>query len=153
MAGQEQRLEDTGAQAPGAGGLLAPYRVLDLSDRNGWLCGRILGDLGADVVKVEPPGGDPGRRLGSFYKDDPDPAKSLAWFAYNANKRGVTLPLGTAGGQELLRRLAQRADFLIESFPPGFLEAHGLGYRTLRGLNPRLIVTSITPFEIGRAHV
>ncbi len=146
MAGEERRLDDTGAQASGAGGLLAPYRILDLTDRTGWLCGRILGDLGADVVKVEPPGGDPGRRLGGFYKDDPDPAKNLAWFAYNASKRGVTLSLETASGRELLRRLAQRADFLIESYPPGFLEARTLGHRALRELNPRLIATSITPF-------
>jgi len=146
VAGEEQRLEDTGAQASGADGLLAPYRILDLSDQNGWLCGRILGDLGADVVKVEPPGGDPGRRLGFFCRDDPDPAKSLAWFAYNANKRGLTLSIETARGQELLRGLAQRADVLIESYRPGYLDAQGLGYQALRDINPRLIVTSITPF-------
>lgn len=146
MADDKRRLEDTGAQTSGATGLLAPYRILDLSDRNGWLCGRILADLGGDVVKVEPPGGDPGRRLGLFYHDDPDPAKNLTWFASNANKRGVTLSLETVRSQELLRRLAQRADFLIESFPPGFLETHGLGYHALREINPRLIITSITPF-------
>ncbi len=138
MAGEARGLEDPRTQASGADGVLAPYRILDLSDRAGWLCGRILGDLGADVVKVEPPGGDPGRRL--------DLTNNLAWFAYNASKRGVTLSLESAGGRELLRRLAQRADFLIESYPPGFLETRGLGYRALRELNPRLILTSITPF-------
>lgn len=146
MADETRHLADSGAPAPGGDGILAPYRVLDLTDRTGWLCGRILGDLGADVVKVEPPGGDPGRRLGSFYRDDPDPAKNLAWFAYNANKRGATLSLEAAGGTALLRRLTQRADMLIESYPPGFLEACGLGYTALRDINPRLVVTSITPF-------
>ena len=143
MAGEERRVDATGPQATG---VLAPYRVVDLTDRKGWLCGRILGDLGADVVKVEPPGGDPGRRLGSFYRDDPDPAKNLAWFAYNANKRGVTLSLEAAGGPAVLRRLAQQADVLIESYRPGYLDAHGLGYQALRAINPRLIVTSITAF-------
>ena len=129
-----------------AGGLLAPYRVLDLTDKSGWLCGRILGDLGADVLKIEPPGGDPGRRVGVFYRDDPRPEKNLSWLAYNANKRGVTLNLDTAQGQDLMRRLAERADFLIESFPPGYLDARDLGYATLRAVNARLVFTSITPF-------
>jgi crotonobetainyl-CoA:carnitine CoA-transferase CaiB-like acyl-CoA transferase len=128
------------------GGLLSPYRVLDLTGKDGWLCGRILGDLGADVVKIEPPGGDPGRRIGPFYRDDPDPAKNLVWFAYNANKRGITLSIETEDGQELLRRLARRADVLIESFPPGHLDTRHLGYGALREINPRLVFTSITPF-------
>ncbi len=130
----------------GDGAPLAPYRVIDLTDEAGWMCGRILADLGADVVKVEPPGGDPGRRQGAFYRDDPDPAKSLSWFAGNANKRGITLALETGKGQGLLRRLAQRADFLLESFPPGHLDALDLGYGVLGEMNPRLIFTSITPF-------
>ncbi len=126
--------------------LLAPYRVLDLTDENAWLCGRILGDLGADVVKVEPPGGDPARRNGPFYHDEPDPEKSLPWFAYNANKRGVTLNLDSERGRALFCRLAQRADFVLESFAPGALDARGIGDAALRELNPRLVVTSITPF-------
>jgi crotonobetainyl-CoA:carnitine CoA-transferase CaiB-like acyl-CoA transferase len=129
-----------------AGGSLGPYRVLDLTDKNGWLCGRILGDLGADVVKVEPPGGDPGRRAGVFYENDPHPEKNLFWLAYNANKRGITLAFDTAAGKDLLVRLARRADFLIESFPPGYLDARDLGYQALREANARLVVTSITPF-------
>ncbi len=127
-------------------GLLAPYRVLDLTGRDGWLCGRILGDLGADVIKIEPIGGDPGRRLGPFYHDTPEPDHSLAWLAYNANKRGITLAVEVAEGQELLRRLVRAADFLIESYPPGFLDQRGLGTCALRELHPRLVYTSITPF-------
>ncbi len=152
MAGTNQSLAGPGGEEPrlpphgGPGGPLAPYRVLDLTETSGWSCGRILGDLGADVVKVEPPGGDPGRRVGVFYRDDPDPAKNLFWFAYNANKRSITLALDSGKGRELLRRLAERADFLIESFPPGYLDARNLGYRALRAANPRLVFTSITPF-------
>ncbi len=127
-------------------GPLASYRVLDLADHHGWLCGRLLGDLGCDVVKIEPPGGDTGRRLGPFYRDQPDPDGSLPWLAYNANKRGITLDIGTEPGRELLRLLARRADFLIETCPPGHLDAHGVGYAALREINPRMVVTSITPF-------
>lgn len=151
MAVQNRPVDGAGDRQPPAqrahsGGLLAPYRVLDLTEAAGWLCGRILGDLGADVIKIEPPGGDPKRSRGPFYGDDPDRSKSLSWFAYNANKRGITLAVDTEEGQALLRRLAQRADFLIESFPPGYLDARGIGYRALHSLTPRLVVTSITPF-------
>ena len=131
---------------PGSTGPLASYRVLDLTDHYGWLCGRLLGDLGCDVVKIEPPGGDAGRRLGPFYGDRLDGEGSLPWLAYNANKRGITLDVGAPSGQDLLRRLARRADFLIETYPPGHLDAHGIGYAALREINPRLVVTSITPF-------
>jgi crotonobetainyl-CoA:carnitine CoA-transferase CaiB-like acyl-CoA transferase len=100
-------------------GLLAPYRVLDLSDELGFLCGKILGDLGADVVKIEPPTGDPARRLGPFYGDERDPEKSLFWFGFNNNKRGITLNLESPRGRELFIKLVAEADFLIESFTPG----------------------------------
>ncbi len=146
MADTNRSVEDTASREPRTDGLLTPYRVLDLTDKNGWLCGRILGDLSADVIKIEPPAGDSGRRVGVFYHDDPNPEKNLLWFAYNANKRGITLALNTGQGHELLRRLVQRADFLIESFPPGYLDAQDLGYGVLREINPRLIFTSITPF-------
>ncbi|MCK4963803.1 MAG: CoA transferase, partial [Dehalococcoidia bacterium] len=98
--------------------LLAPYRALDLTDDKGFLCGKILADMGADVIKIERPGGDPARRIGPFYHDDPDPEKSLYWFAYNTNKRGITLNIETSDGQELFKRLVKTADFVIESFDP-----------------------------------
>ena len=79
--------------------VLSPYRVLDLSDERGQLCGEMLGDLGADVVAVEPPGGSPSRRLGPFAKDDPGPEASLFWAAFNRNKRSVTLDLETEAGR------------------------------------------------------
>src|ERR1041385_3087391 len=118
--------------------VLAPYRVLDLSDESGYLCGKILADLGADVIKIEPPGGDAARRLGPFPNDVPDPEKSLYFISYNAGKRGITLDIRTPRGRELLRGLASRADFLIETFPPGTLDRNDF--------NTRLIIASITPF-------
>lgn len=125
---------------------LGPYRVLDLTDEKGWYCGKILGDLGADVIKIEKPGGDPGRNIGPFYHDVTDPQKSLNWFAFNVNKRGITLDIETAGGRETFRRLVRNADFVIESFPPGCLAELGLDYAALSQLNPRIILTSISPF-------
>ena len=127
-------------------GMLSPYRVLDLTDERGLLCGKILADLGADVIQVEPPGGNSARRLGPFYGDEVHPDHSLFWWAYTTNKRSITLNLATRDGQALLKRLVQSADFLIESGAPGELTALGLGYATLAALNPALIMVSITPF-------
>ena len=126
--------------------LLSPYRVLDLTDAGGLLCGKILADLGADVIQIEPPGGSTARDIGPFYRDDRDPEKSLFWWAYTANKRGATLNLDLADGKELLRRLVRESHFLIESFPPGYLNNLGLGYQELRVINPALVMVSITPF-------
>ncbi len=127
-------------------GLLGPYRVLDLTNERGLLCGQILGDLGADVVKVEPPGGSAARGIGPFYEDRPHPDRSLSWWGFNRNKRGITLDLERAEGGAILRRLVERADVLIESEMPGTLARGGLGYDDLAKLNPRLIYVSITPF-------
>ena len=126
--------------------VLSPYQALDLTDEKGFLCGKILGDLGADVIKVEKPGGEPSRNIPPFYKDIPDPEKSLYWFAYNANKRGITLNIETADGRELFKRLVKKADFVIESFSPGYMEELGLSYSTLSKINPGIIMTSISHF-------
>lgn len=126
--------------------MLSPYRVLDLTTERGLLCGQILGDLGADVIQIEPPGGSPARRIGPFYRDIPSPDGSLFWWAYNRNKRSITLDLTSRDGQAVLRRLVARAHFLIESDTPGTLAAHGLGYTELAALNPALVYVSITPF-------
>ena len=126
--------------------LLAPYRVLDLTDERGLLAGKILADLGADVVQIEPPGGNPARNIGPFYGDDPQPEKSLFWWAYAANKRSITLDLEQKGGQALLKKMVAEADFLVESFAPGYLDTLGLGYDLLAEINPKLVMVSITPF-------
>ena len=133
---------------------LEPYRVLDLADEKGLLAGKIFADLGADVIKVEPPEGDSARRIGPFYKDEPELGNSLFWMAYNSGKRGITLDIHKEGDRELLKQLVKKADFLIESFPPGYLTELGLDYPVLEGINPGLIMASITPFgQTGpRAH-
>src|ERR671922_1733648 len=108
------------------GGMLSPYRVLDLTDERGILCGKILADLGADVIQIEPPGGSSARRIGPFYHDEVDPEWSLFWWSYAANKRSITLNLASRDGRALLMRLVPSAHFLIESFPPGHMERLGL---------------------------
>ena len=126
--------------------LLANFRALDLTDDKGFLCGRILADLEAEVIKVEKPGGDASRNIGPFYHDIPDSEKSLYWFAFNANKKGITLDIVSRDGQEVFKNLVRRVDFVIESFPVGYLDSLGLGYQALSQINPRLVMTSITPF-------
>ncbi len=126
--------------------MLEPYRVLDLADDGALICGQILADLGADVIAVEPPEGRKARRSGPFAGDLPDPERSLSWWSYARNKRGVTLDLERAEGQEQLRRLVRGADVLIESYAPGYLDRLGLGYAALSAENPGLVHVSITPF-------
>ncbi|MFC2018468.1 CaiB/BaiF CoA transferase family protein, partial [Chloroflexota bacterium] len=126
--------------------MLGPYRVLDLSDEKGAFCGALLGSLGADVIKIEKPDGDPMRKLGPFFHDEPDPEKSLFWMGYNINKRGITLDIETADGKEMFKRLVKTADIVLESFMPGYMDGLGLGYKELEKINPQIIMTSITPF-------
>jgi len=134
-----------GERIPGQG-LLPGSRVLDLTDEKGFLCGKILADLGADVIKIEPPGGSPSRKVGPFYHDLSDPEKSLYWFCYNSNKRGITLNIETRDGKEIFKRLVKDSDFVIESYDPGYLDKIGLGYSKLHKINKEIILTSITPF-------
>ena len=126
--------------------MLSGCRALDLTDEKGFLCGKVLADLGADVIKIEKPGGDPARRLGGFWGDIPDPEKSLYWFAYNSNKRGITLNIESVDGREIFMKLVKTADFVIESFPPGYMDSSGLGYSGLSAINKGIIMASITPF-------
>jgi benzylsuccinate CoA-transferase BbsE subunit len=127
-------------------GMLSPYRVLDLTDEKGLICGKLFGDLGADVVKIEKPGGDAARNIGPFWHDEPDPEKSLYWFALNANKRGITLDISNVAGREIFINLVKTADFVVESYKPGYLNKLKLGYRDLEKINPGIIFISITPF-------
>ena len=126
--------------------MLEGYRALDLTDEKGFLCGKILAELGVDVIKVEKPGGDAARNTGPFWHDQEDPEKSLYWFSYNSSKRGITLDLETEDGKRIFRDLVQTADFVIESFAPGDLDRLGLGYSDLIGIKKDVILTSITPF-------
>ena len=124
--------------------MLGPYRVLDLTNQRGLLCGQILADLGADVIQIEPPGGSPARRLGPFAGDVVDAERSLFWWAYARNKRGVTLDL--TRGRALLERLVRTADFVVDAEAPGTMAALGLDHAALAALNPRIVTVSITPF-------
>lgn len=126
--------------------LLDGCRVLDLTDAKGLFCGRVLADLGADVIKIERPGGDQARDVGPFYNDFVHKEKSLSWFYMNLNKRGITLDMEKVDGKEIFKRLVQTADFVIESFDPGYMDGLGLDYEELEKINPRIIVVSITPY-------
>ena len=125
---------------------LSDLRVLDLTDLTGAMCAKLMGDMGADVMKIEPPGGDPTRKIGPFLDARPGHERSLLYWFYNTSKRGLTLDLHTSAGQALFKRLVAKVDVVVESFPPGSLDSLGLGYDTLADLNPRLVLTSITPF-------
>lgn len=121
--------------------------MLDLTVERGWLCARLLADLGADVVKVEPPGGDPGRATGLFADPlRPDVEENLSWWFQNRGKSSVVLDLDDAFGRERLLELVADVDVVVESFEPGWLEARGIGPDVLLARNPSLVVTSITPF-------
>ena len=130
--------------------LLASCRAFENTDEKGLLCGKILADLGAEVIKVEPPGGDLSRRFGPYYHDTIQLETSLFWFAYNTNKKGITLNLKHPTGREIFKALIAKTDFVIESFPPGNLESLGLGYEALYKINKGVILVSISPFgQIG----
>ncbi|HEU5265099.1 MAG TPA: CoA transferase, partial [Jatrophihabitans sp.] len=123
------------------GGLLHGYRVLDLTDERGLMTGRILADLGADVVQVEPPGGSGARQA-----TPTSAAGSYVWDTYAANKRGIVADPATEDGRELIRQLAQQADFFVESLGAGVAAGYGLGWRQLHELNPRLVYGTVTAF-------
>jgi crotonobetainyl-CoA:carnitine CoA-transferase CaiB-like acyl-CoA transferase len=137
---------DAGRAERFAGGPLGDLRVLELADEKGQWAGKLLADLGADVIKIEPPEGSSERQIGPFYQDVPDPERSLRFWHYNTSKRGVTLDLHTEEGRERFRRLVATADVVLETFAPGTMAALGLGYEQLRALNPRLIMCSLTDF-------
>ena len=126
--------------------MLSCYRILDLTTEKAFICGRALSDFGAEVIKIEKPGGDPARFRGPFYKDDPDPEKNLTWFAFNSNKKGITLDIETQQGQEIFKKLVKTADAVLESFAVGYLDSIGLGYQDLSEINPGIVLTSISGF-------
>jgi benzylsuccinate CoA-transferase BbsE subunit len=129
-----------------ADSLMSGFRALDLTDEKGFVCGKILATLGIETIKIEKPGGDPARGIPPFLHETPNPEKSLYWLAFNTDKRSITLNLDTSQGQDLFRKLVKRSDFVLESFAPGYMESLGLGYEALSRVNPKIIMTSITPF-------
>jgi crotonobetainyl-CoA:carnitine CoA-transferase CaiB-like acyl-CoA transferase len=126
--------------------MLSPYRVLDLTDERGFLAGKILAELGAEVVKVEPPGGDSARHAGPFLAGQPGPERSLRWLACNTSKRGLVIDVESDLGRERLLSLADEADVLIESAAPGLQDDLGIGWQVLQRRNPALVYCAITPF-------
>ncbi|MCX5994915.1 MAG: CoA transferase [Chloroflexi bacterium] len=127
-------------------GFLPRYRVLDLADEKGVYCGKLLGDLGAEVIKVEPPCGDKTRLRGPFFKNEVHPEKSLFFLYFNTSKGSITLDIEGTDGQEIFKRLVKKADVVVESFPVGYLAKLGLDYPKLKKVNPKLVMTSITPY-------
>ena len=141
-ASSEAEAADPALERPMAG-----VRVVDLSQGiSGPYAAKWLAGLGADVVKVEPPNGDPSRRAGPWPGDEPNDETSGLYLYLNTGKRGVTLNLDTSDGRAICARLVGRAEILIESFPGGYLEERGLGYDSLREGNPALVMVSVTPF-------
>ncbi|HXH23107.1 MAG TPA: CoA transferase [Dehalococcoidia bacterium] len=126
--------------------LLAGIRVLDLADESAVLASRLLADMGADVIRVEPPAGDSVRRRSPFVSRGPEPERSLYHQHFNRNKRGVTLDLETAEGREALRRLAASCDAVIETRGRAGMAALGLAYADLAALKPGIVYTTVTPF-------
>jgi benzylsuccinate CoA-transferase BbsE subunit len=127
-------------------GALSGLRVLDLTDYRAQLCGRLLADMGADVIKVEPPGGDPARRIAPFVDDIPHPDRSLFFWFYNLNKRSMTLDITQNQGAEIMLTLAKSADLVIEGFKPDRMRELGLGWETLHHINPALNLLSMAAF-------
>ncbi len=127
--------------------LLDGLRALDLGQGvSAPFCAKLFADLGAQVIKVEPPGGDSARTQGPFPDDLPHPEKSGLFLGLNTNKLGITLNLESASGRELLLRLTDSADLLVENFSPSYLPGLGLDYAALHHRNPRLVLVSVTPF-------
>ncbi|MDY6843592.1 MAG: CoA transferase [Thermodesulfobacteriota bacterium] len=125
---------------------LNDLRVLDLADEKGLYCAKIFADMGADVIKVEKPGGDSTRDIPPFYQDIPHRERSLYFWQYNNDKKSITLNLEVTEGQQIFKTLVKTADIIIETYPPGYLDSLNLGYEALKKINPALIITSITPF-------
>ena len=122
-------------------------RVLELAEGiSGPFAGRWLAALGADVVKIERTTGDPSRAFGPWPNDLPDDETSGLHLYLNGNKRSVTLNLETSDGRAILGELAAGAEIVIESFEPGYLDGHGIGYEALSVERPQLVMISITPF-------
>lgn len=126
--------------------MLAPYRVLDLTDDRGEIAGMVLADLGADVIRVEPPEGSDARRRGPWLADASEGERSLQFFAYNRNKRSIALDFESAAGRSELAQLVASADFVLESMPEGLLARHGFGFAELCALRSDIVHVQVSPY-------
>ncbi len=127
-------------------GPLTGLRVVELCDETAAFAGKLMADLGAEVIKVEPPEGDHTRAYGPFLEDQQGPERSLWWWQYNSSKRGVTLDLGREGAPGLLRHLLGTADVFLTSEPPARLKSLGIDHSDLSGGMPGLVTVSVRPF-------
>ncbi|HUV51554.1 MAG TPA: CoA transferase [Dehalococcoidia bacterium] len=127
---------------------LRHLKVIELCNLvSGPYCTKLLADLGAEVIKIEPPGtGDLARRRGPFLKDTPHPERSGLFLYLNTSKLGITLDIKTPTGQSIFKELIEQTDIFVEDNPPAVMDELGLTYDELKKINPRLVMTSITPF-------
>ena len=126
--------------------MLSPYTVLDLTGGRGDLASMLLGDMGATVIKVEPPGGAAGRSEPPFIDGGLESERSLPFFAFNRNKQGITLDLEVEAGRNALTGLVKTADFLFESGQPATLDSLGLGFDALKEINPKIVHVAISAY-------
>src|SRR5262245_26871743 len=127
-------------------GPLAGIRVIELADEQAEYCGLTLAGLGAEVIKIEPPGGNSTRRIGPFYEDKEGPERSLFFWYYNRGKKSITLDLRLETDRKRFRELVASADILLESTPKGELDTIGMGKAALAKDYPALIHARVTPF-------
>ena len=125
---------------------LEEIRVLDLADESASFASKLLAELGAQVIKIEKPGGDPSRQIGPFWDHSPHPERSLFFLYHNMGKMGVTLNLEHEAGQEIFLRLVEKVDVVVETYAPGYLAGLGLGFERLQQRNPGVILASVTGF-------
>ena len=128
------------------GGVLQGITVIELCGARGQFMAKLMGDMGARVIKIEPLGGAPERQIGPFMDDAPNPDRSLFFWAHNTSKESLELNIEAPEGQKIIRRLAATADVILEDFEPGYLPSLGLGYKNLSAGNERLVMTSLTAF-------
>ena len=131
--------------------MLADLLVIEYASCvSGPYCTKLLADLGAEVIKIEDPVlGDEARRRGPFVEDKPDPEGSGLFLYVNSNKLGITLDVGKPAGAGVFSQLLRQADVLVENRPPGRMEELGFGFQDVKSMNPRLVMTSVTPFGQG----
>jgi benzylsuccinate CoA-transferase BbsE subunit len=126
--------------------VLSGMNILDLADQKASFGSKLLADMGARVIKIEKPGGDPDRKMEIGGQTSSSAQPSLSFFYHNTNKQGITLNLEHPRGRELFVRLVKRSDVVVETFPPGYLEKQGLGFSRLREANPGIILASVTGY-------
>jgi crotonobetainyl-CoA:carnitine CoA-transferase CaiB-like acyl-CoA transferase len=127
-------------------GLLGKITVLDLADERASFCSRLMADLGARVIKVEEPGGEPSRKNGPYLNGSRHPLRSLSFFYNNLNKLSITLDIEKEEGKAIFLRIVEEADVVVETFPPGYMNKIGLSFDKLKDINPKLIMASVTGF-------